>query len=106
MVAVDIEHPEEPGAEYTHLGASVSVPVPDQRHILYAGDFDPLARSGQITHESGRIETLIDRNRRIIADATLMAAGFDPFLERVSKALTACEVDAGRLIAETFGPQP
>ena len=79
---------------------------PDQRHILYAGDFDPLARSGQITHESGRIETLIERNRRIIADATLMAAGFDPFLDRVSKALTACEVDAGRLIAETFGPQP
>ncbi|HYI13506.1 MAG TPA: FAD-dependent oxidoreductase [Thermoanaerobaculia bacterium] len=23
---------------------------PDQRHILYAGDFDPLARAGQITH--------------------------------------------------------
>ena len=79
---------------------------PDQRHILYAGDFDPLARSGQITHESGRIEGLIDRNRRIIADATLMAAGFDPFLERVHKALTRAEVDPSRLITESFGPQP
>src|SRR5438045_3834123 len=79
---------------------------PDQRHILYAGDFDPLARSGQITHESGRIETLIERNRRIIAGASLMAAGFDPFLERVQKALAACEIDPGKVIAESFGPQP
>ena len=31
---------------------------PDQRHILYAGDFDPLARDGAIIHESGKIETL------------------------------------------------
>src|SRR5262245_10867019 len=40
---------------------------PDRRHILYAGDFDLLARSGAIVHESGRVETLIDRNKRIIA---------------------------------------
>jgi hypothetical protein len=32
---------------------------PDQRHILYAGDFDPLARDGAIVHESGKIEALI-----------------------------------------------
>lgn len=79
---------------------------PDQRHILYAGDFDPLARSGQITHESGRIEGLIDRNRRIIAEATVMAAGFDPFLDRVQKALAACGIDPGKVISETFGPMP
>src|SRR5204863_3521808 len=29
---------------------------PDQRQILYAGDFDPLARAGQIVHESGPSE--------------------------------------------------
>src|SRR5213083_3130089 len=46
---------------------------PDQRHILYAGDFDPLARDGRIVHESGRIETLIARNRLMLHDSVKMA---------------------------------
>ena len=79
---------------------------PDQRQILYAADFDPLARAGQIVHESGPIEILIERNRGRIKGATLMAAGFDPFLERARKALDAIEVDASAMISETFGPQP
>lgn len=79
---------------------------PDQRNILYAGDFDPLARSGHIIHESGSIETLIERNRTTIKGASVMAAGFDPFLERVRKALQSIEIDPGILISETFGPQP
>ena len=79
---------------------------PDQRNILYAGDFDPLARAGQIVHESGPIETLIERNRATIKDATVMAAGFDPFLDRVRKALKAVEFDADTMIAESFGAQP
>ena len=79
---------------------------PDRRHILYAGDFDPLARSGAIVHESGRIETLIERNRRSLANATIMAAGFDPFLERARKILRDLEMDAGAIISESFGPQP
>src|SRR5438067_6722374 len=78
---------------------------PDQRHILYAGDFDPLARDGAIVHESGRIETLIARNRRALNDSVKMAAGFDPFLDRVRQALQECEV-GGELITETFGPLP
>jgi ferredoxin-NADP reductase len=79
---------------------------PDRRHILYAADFDPLARSGAIVHESGRIETLIERNRRSLANATIMAAGFDPFLERARKILRDLEMDAGAIISESFGPQP
>src|SRR5207253_3632576 len=79
---------------------------PDQRHILYAADFDPLARSGQIVHESGRIETLIERNRNALRDATIMACGFDPFLERVAEALRSIECDPKRVISETFGPMP
>jgi ferredoxin-NADP reductase len=79
---------------------------PDQRNILYAGDFDPLARSGHIVHESGSIETLIERNRGVIKGATVMAAGFDPFLERVRKALQSIEIDPSSMISETFGPQP
>src|SRR6266550_4293047 len=70
---------------------------PDHRHILYAGDFDPLARDGRIVHESGKIETLIARNRRALNDSVKMAAGFDPFLDRVRQALQECEV-GGELI--------
>ena len=77
---------------------------PDQRHILYAGDFDPLARAGHITHMSGPIETLVERARAQIKEAIVMAAGFDPFLERARKALRAIEVDEATMIAESFGP--
>lgn len=73
---------------------------PDARNILYAGDFDPLARAGHITHESGPIETLLERNRATIKNALVMAAGFDPFLERARKANPSIE------IVESFGPQP
>ena len=79
---------------------------PDHRHILYAGDFDPLARAGDIVHESGKVETLIQRNRRVLGDAVVMAAGFDPFLDRVRASLRENEIAPAELITETFGPQP
>ncbi|HEV7763730.1 MAG TPA: FAD-dependent oxidoreductase [Thermoanaerobaculia bacterium] len=79
---------------------------PDQRHILYAGDFDPLARAGDIVHESGPIEGLVERNRGAIKESIVMAAGFDPFLDRVKSALEAIDADPGSAITETFGPQP
>lgn len=79
---------------------------PDARNILYAGDFDPLARAGQITHESGLIEALVERNRVTIKAAVVMASGFDPFLERARKAVEGINADASAMITETFGPQP
>jgi ferredoxin-NADP reductase len=79
---------------------------PDARNILYAGDFDPLARAGHITHESGLIETLIERNRTTIKEAVVMTAGFDPFLERARKAMEGINADPSAMITETFGPQP
>ena len=79
---------------------------PDHRYILYAGDFDPLARAGQIVHESGPIEILIDRNRAKLKHAVIMAAGFDPFLEKARERLEAAGVQPSQLISETFGPQP
>lgn len=79
---------------------------PDRRHILYSGDFDPLARDGAIVHESGPIETLIARNRRRIGGAILMAAGFDPFLDRARAALAENGLDAAGMITESFGAQP
>lgn len=79
---------------------------PDQRHILYAADFDPLARSGQIRHESGLIEGLIERNSRRIRVSILMAAGFAPFLERVERSVRRLGGDSEAMISESFGPQP
>lgn len=76
---------------------------PDHRTILYAADFDPLARSGAIVHESGKIDALVARNYRFITDATLMAVGFDPFLERVRAALAGAGVATGDVITESFG---
>ena len=79
---------------------------PDKRHILYAADFDPLARAGSIVHESGGIETLIARNPRSLQQSVIMAAGFDPFLDRARRALTDAAIDSTAVISETFGPQP
>ena len=79
---------------------------PDHRYILYATDFDPLARSGAIVHESGRIETLVERNRRTLSDATIMAAGFEPFLERSRSAMRDLGIDPREVISESFGPPP
>jgi ferredoxin-NADP reductase len=79
---------------------------PDARHILYAGDFDPLARAGHITHVSGPIETLVERNRAAVKESLVMAAGFDPFLERARKAVSTIGADPAAMITETFGPQP
>jgi ferredoxin-NADP reductase len=79
---------------------------PDQRNILYSADFDPLARDGAIVHESGKIETLIARNRERMTSSTLMAAGFDPFIDRVGDALREHGVGTKGLTSETFGPQP
>ena len=79
---------------------------PDRRHILYAADFDPLARAGHIRHESGRIETLIERNRSLVRESIVMAAGFDGFLGRVREAISSVGAGESSLIAESFGPEP
>ncbi len=79
---------------------------PDRRHILYAADFDPLARSRAIAHESGDIVALIRRNRGAINGRFVMAAGFDGFLRRSLNALEDLEVPSDDVITESFGPEP
>ena len=79
---------------------------PDQRRILYAGDFDPLARGGRIKHMSGAIETLIERQSAAIKGSLVMAAGFDPFLDRAREAVKRAGADPAAMITESFGPQP
>jgi ferredoxin-NADP reductase len=84
--------------------AMVVLYEPDHRYILYAADFDPLARAGHITHQSGPIETLVDRNRSAIKSSIVMAAGFDDFLDRAQKAVQSIGVDPTSILAESFGP--
>jgi hypothetical protein len=48
----------------------------------------------------------MQRNRRSLIGATLMAAGFDPFLDRVRAELRLHEIDPSIVISETFGPLP
>ena len=79
---------------------------PDGKNILYAGDFDPLARDGAIRHESGDIGVLIERNRKRFASARLMIVGFDPFLERAEEALRRNSVSFEDAMVETFGASP
>ena len=79
---------------------------PDRRNILYAADFDPLARGGAIVHESGNIELLMSRNRHTIADSVVMAAGFDGFLSRCTNSLKDFGVTEGNVLVESFGPEP
>ncbi|MGZ4810187.1 MAG: hypothetical protein ACXV7D_12755, partial [Thermoanaerobaculia bacterium] len=67
---------------------------------------DPLARAGTIVHESGRIEILIDRKQKWLHGSVIMAAGFDPFLERARHALTEAGIDESSVIAESFGAEP
>ena len=81
------------------LAVSIAVLYePDQRHILYASDFDPLARSGQIVHMSGAIETLIERNRAAVTSSILMAAGFEQFLARARTCVEKIGVNASDMI--------
>ena len=79
---------------------------PDRKYILYAADFDPLARKGRIVHMSGAIETLIDRNRGAIAHSSVMAAGFDEFLRRARTCIRKIGVDDSTIVEESFGPLP
>ena len=76
---------------------------PDGANILYARDFDPLAKSGKITYESGEVGTLVRRHQSKLLSAVLMMAGFDPFLDRARQALTRAGVAADHAIVETFG---
>jgi ferredoxin-NADP reductase len=79
---------------------------PDEKDILYAGDFDPLARDGKIRHESGRIAVLIERNRKALQRSRLMIAGFDPFLAQVQECFEKHGLHFDDAIVETFGPLP
>jgi len=74
--------------------------------VLYAADFEPMARNGSIRYERGPIETLLEPHREALANSTVMAAGFDDFLGRVKSVAAKFGVASDRVFYETFGPLP
>lgn len=76
---------------------------PDGANILYARDFDPLAKAGKIVYESGEVSILVRRHQSELPAAVLMIAGFDPFLDRARDALTRAGAAVDHAIIETFG---
>lgn len=74
--------------------------------VLYAADFEPMARSGSIRYERGPIEQLLETHKEALGTATIMAAGFEEFLERVKAQVAKFSLPADRIFFETFGPLP
>lgn len=74
--------------------------------ILYAADFEPMARNGSIRYERGPMDKLLEAQREALAASTIMAAGFEDFLGRVKGLAAKFSVPADRIFYETFGPLP
>lgn len=74
--------------------------------VLYAADFEPLARSGSIRYERGSMDKLLETHREALAAATIMAAGFEDFLGRVKGLAAKFSVPSDRIFYETFGALP
>jgi len=74
--------------------------------VLYAADFEPMARNGSIRYERGPMDKLLEAQREALAASTIMAAGFEDFLGRVKGLAAKFSVPADRIFYETFGPLP
>jgi len=74
--------------------------------VLYAADFEPMARGGSIRYERGPIEKLLEAHREELGTSTVMAAGFEDFLGRVKSLAAKFSVPADRIFYETFGLLP
>jgi ferredoxin-NADP reductase len=78
----------------------LSEPVSNE---MYGADFRPLATAGRITYATGKIEDSIAAYAQSIRAANVMAAGFQPFLDRVARSLAEAGVPAGQIRYESYG---
>ncbi|HEU5163274.1 MAG TPA: FAD-dependent oxidoreductase [Thermoanaerobaculia bacterium] len=76
---------------------------PADANALFAGDFQKMGDAGSIRFIRGPVEETIPREKATIANALVMATGFDPFLERATRQLEAAGVDRARVVTESFG---
>lgn len=78
---------------------------PRGSNVLYAGDFDPLARNERIRYEAGPVAGLISRHGETIRESILMVAGFEPFLQTIRDAMISLGYPHDKMIVESFGKQ-
>ena len=76
---------------------------PADADALFSGDFQRMGEAGSIRFIRGPVEETIPREKTTIANALVMATGFDPFLDRATKQLEAAGVERGRVVMESFG---
>jgi ferredoxin-NADP reductase len=87
----------------TEDGRPITVLSEPVSNEMYGADFRPLAAAGRITYATGKIEDLVAAHAESIRGANVMAAGFQPFLDRVARALGEAGVPAGQVRYETYG---
>lgn len=76
---------------------------PAEGQILYAGDFKRLGASGAIRYHTGTLEELLPGVGDALDRSLILAAGYDPFLLRVYRAMKERGVPATNIHSESFG---
>jgi ferredoxin-NADP reductase len=76
---------------------------PADANLIYAGDLQRMGDAGSIRLRRGPIEETVPQEKEALARSIVMAAGFDPFLDRAIKQLEAAGIERSRVITESFG---
>ncbi len=76
---------------------------PADANVIYAGDLQKMGNAGSIRFIKGAVEDIVPQEKATLANALVMAAGFDPFLDRALAQLEAAGVPRSRVLAESFG---
>lgn len=76
---------------------------PVSGEMIYEADFRGLGASGAIRYLQGTVEEMVPAVKESLRDATVMVAGYDPFLARAFAVLEAAGVARSGIRAESFG---
>ncbi|HVT02419.1 MAG TPA: FAD-dependent oxidoreductase [Thermoanaerobaculia bacterium] len=69
---------------------------------IYAADLDPLGRSGAIMLRKGPVGELVAGAIDLIRGASIMVAGFGPFLDAVKQTFVAADLPYDDVVVESF----
>lgn len=76
---------------------------PADANVIYAGDLKRMGDAGSIRFLPGAVEDIVPGEKDNLPNAIVMAAGFDPFLDRAIAQFEAAGVPRARVISESFG---
>lgn len=76
---------------------------PADANVIYSGDFQKMGDAGSIRFLRGPVEEIVPKEKESIGRSLVMAAGFDPFLNRALAQFEAIGIDRSRVITESFG---